>query len=153
LKLLYNGVEVIHQVLKSRLKFAILHVTSNSWPKIPVFFSCHDVPKTSPLLYATDAILETDNLTQAPTKMAYLQSFLRALCSLLLFLTCSEALKFDIEAASRGDPKGTRCIRNFVAKDTLVVVTATVDGQKGDGMVVNMHVSLQSWSLAQRNVF
>jgi p24 family protein delta-1 len=73
--------------------------------------------------------------------MAYLQSLLRTLCSLLLLVACSEALKFDIEAASRGDSKGTRCIRNFVAKDTLVVVTATVDGYKGDGMVVNMHVS------------
>ncbi|PMD23633.1 hypothetical protein NA56DRAFT_643719 [Hyaloscypha hepaticicola] len=72
--------------------------------------------------------------------MAYLQSFLRTVCSLLLFLACSEALKFDIEAASKGDAKGTRCIRNFVAKDTLVVVTATVGGYKGDGMVVNMHI-------------
>jgi hypothetical protein len=96
------------------------------------------------LLYATDAILETDNLTQAPSKMAYLQPLLRTLCSLLLFLACGEALKFDLEAASRGDAKGTRCIRNFVAKDTLVVVTATVDGYKGDGMVVNMHVSSES---------
>ena len=31
-----------------------------------------------------------------------------------------------------------------MAKDTLVVVTATVSGQKGDGQVVNMHVS-QIW--------
>lgn len=52
-----------------------------------------------------------------------------------------EALKFDIEAYSAGDRKGQRCIRNFVAKDTLVVVTATVSGYKGDGMIVNMHVS------------
>lgn len=28
-----------------------------------------------------------------------------------------------------------------MAKDTLVVVTATVSGQKGDGQTVNMHVS------------
>ncbi len=61
--------------------------------------------------------------------------------SLLLFLAYVEALKFDIEAFNAGDPKATRCIRNFVAKDTLVVVTATVDGYKGDGMIVNMHVS------------
>lgn len=72
--------------------------------------------------------------------MAYSQSFLRTLCSLLLFLACAEALKFDIEAFSQGDKKGQRCIRNFVAKDTLVVVTATVDGYKGDGMIVNMHI-------------
>lgn len=75
--------------------------------------------------------------------MAVSQSFLRIFCSLALLLTAAEALKFDIEAFSKGDPKGTRCIRNFVAKDTLVVVTATVDGYKGDGMIVNMHVSLE----------
>lgn len=67
---------------------------------------------------------------------------LYSLCSLLLlFLACAHALKFDVEAHNKGDKKGERCIRNFVAKDTLVVVTATVDGYKGDGMVVNMHVS------------
>ncbi len=66
-----------------------------------------------------------------------------------LFLAAVEALKFDIEAFSRGDPKGTRCIRNFVAKDTLVVVTATVDGYKGDGMIINMQV--RSWSRKEIN--
>lgn len=59
----------------------------------------------------------------------------------MFFLTCVHALKFDIEAFSQGDSRGKRCIRNFVAKDTLVVVTATVDGTKGDGMILNMHVS------------
>ena len=73
--------------------------------------------------------------------MAISQFFLRTLCSFILLLAAVEALKFDIEAFGRGDPKATRCIRNFVAKDTLVVVTATVDGYKGDGMVINMHVS------------
>ncbi|KAF8863652.1 hypothetical protein BDZ45DRAFT_670227 [Acephala macrosclerotiorum] len=72
--------------------------------------------------------------------MANSQSFLRMLGSLLLFLACAEALKFDIEAFVAGDARGKRCIRNFVAKDTLVVVTATVDGYKGDGMIVNMHI-------------
>lgn len=76
--------------------------------------------------------------------MAHLPAILRTLGTLLLFLACVEGLKFDIEAASRGDPRATRCIRNFVAKDTLVVVTATVDGYKGDGMVVNMHVGYTS---------
>jgi len=66
---------------------------------------------------------------------------LYSLCSLLLFLACANALKFDVEAFSQGDKRGERCIRNFVAKDTLVVVTATVGGSKGDGMVVNMQVS------------
>jgi hypothetical protein len=76
--------------------------------------------------------------------MAYSQSLLHSLCSLLVFLACADALKFDIDARSQGDKQGERCIRNFVAKDTLVVVTAIVDGFKGDGMVVNMHVS--SWA-------
>ena len=53
----------------------------------------------------------------------------------------TEALKFDLQAFGQGDHRGERCIRNFVARDTLVVVTATIDGSKGDGMVVNMHVS------------
>lgn len=73
--------------------------------------------------------------------MAFSQPILRTLCSVLFFLSCVQALKFDIEAFSKGDSRGTRCIRNFVAKDTLVVVTATVDGTKGDGMILNMHVS------------
>ena len=53
----------------------------------------------------------------------------------LLFVQLSAALKFDIVAG-----KGERCIRNFVLKDQLVVVTAIVDGQRGDGQMVNMHV-------------
>jgi len=57
-----------------------------------------------------------------------------------LFLACANALKFDVEAFSKGDKRGERCIRNFVARDTLVVVTATLGGNKGDGMIVNMHV-------------
>lgn len=74
--------------------------------------------------------------------MARSQSILYTLCSFLYFLASVEALKFDVEAFSKGDKRGERCIRNFVARDTLVVVTATVDGSKGDGMVVNMHVSI-----------
>lgn len=57
------------------------------------------------------------------------------LLSLLPFLSC--ALKFDLAAESRPQE---RCIRNFVNKDTLVVVTATVGGSKGDGQKVDMHV-------------
>lgn len=65
---------------------------------------------------------------------------------LLLFalLPFSWALKFDLQAYPGHSSKHERCIRNFVAKDTLVVVTATVSGQKGDGQVVNMHVSTLS---------
>lgn len=73
--------------------------------------------------------------------MAFTQSLLYSLYSLLLLLACAEALKFDVQAYSRGDRKGERCIRNFVARDTLVVVTATIDGTKGDGMNLDMHVS------------
>ncbi|RDL39042.1 Uncharacterized protein BP5553_03382 [Venustampulla echinocandica] len=72
--------------------------------------------------------------------MAYLPSLLHALCSVVLFLACAEALKFDIDATSRNDRSRVRCIRNFVARDTLVVVTATVDGYKGDGMKVDMEI-------------
>ena len=69
-----------------------------------------------------------------------LSSFLR-LVFVLALLPFSWALKFDLQAFPGHSAKHERCIRNFVAKDTLVVVTATVSGQKGDGQVVNMHVS------------
>lgn len=52
------------------------------------------------------------------------------LCLLLQF---SFALKFDLEAHSGYSGKNERCIRNFVNKDTLVVVTATIGGNKGEG--------------------
>jgi len=62
---------------------------------------------------------------------------------LLLVLPFSSALKFDIIAQHGHSAKNERCIRNFVNKDTLVVVTATVSGKKGDGQQVNMHVCHQ----------
>ena len=52
----------------------------------------------------------------------------------------SFALKFDLAAHTGHDSRYERCVRNFVSKDTLVLVTAIVDGQKGDGQLVNMHV-------------
>ena len=58
---------------------------------------------------------------------------------LLALLPLSWALKFDI-SAHLGHNKNERCIRNFVQRDTLVVVTAISDGSKGDGQVVDMHV-------------
>lgn len=58
----------------------------------------------------------------------------------LLFIPLATALKFDISAHANS-AKYERCIRNFVSTDTLVVVTAIVSGTKGDGQVVNMHVS------------
>ncbi|OAA33808.1 ERV25 protein [Moelleriella libera RCEF 2490] len=66
---------------------------------------------------------------------------LRWLASLLLVVGAAHALKFDLIAHSGSEnQKKERCIRNFVGQETLVVVTATVDGYKGDGMVINMHV-------------
>ena len=66
------------------------------------------------------------------------------LCSYVLFLISLplvSALKFDV-AAHHGheSAKYERCIRNFVAKDQLVVVTANVDGNRGDGQQLNLHV-------------
>ncbi|KAL2017995.1 hypothetical protein VTK56DRAFT_1375 [Thermocarpiscus australiensis] len=74
--------------------------------------------------------------------MARVPSLLQHVCSLLLLLAVgSQALKFDIQAGSGHDKHSRRCIRNFAGKDVLVVVTAIVDGYKGDGMQVNMHIS------------
>ncbi|KAI9644207.1 vesicle coat component [Ciborinia camelliae] len=72
--------------------------------------------------------------------MAYTKSFLQTLCGFFLILAVAEALKFDIDAHPRGDMHSERCIRNFVTKDTLVVVTATVDGSLSDGMQIDMHI-------------
>ncbi|KAL8946134.1 MAG: hypothetical protein Q9183_007946, partial [Haloplaca sp. 2 TL-2023] len=56
------------------------------------------------------------------------------------FLPFSSALKFDLQAHTGHANKYERCIRNFVARDTLVLVTAIVGGMKGDGKTVNMHI-------------
>jgi hypothetical protein len=68
--------------------------------------------------------------------------------SLLLLLAAvpfTTALKFDIEAhPGHESARYERCIRNFVAKDQLVVVTAIVSGSRGDGQMLNMHVSRPS---------
>lgn len=58
---------------------------------------------------------------------------------LFVFVQLASALKFDLVATSGGG-KNERCIRNFVSKDQLVVVTAIVGGTKGDGQKVNVHV-------------
>jgi hypothetical protein len=60
--------------------------------------------------------------------------------ALLLFLGVADALKFDLQAHPHHNVKNERCIRNFVARETLVVVTATVSGYRGDGQMVNIHV-------------
>ena len=71
-----------------------------------------------------------------------MKSFLN-LVVVLLLLPFSYALKFDLIAQAGHSAKNERCIRNFVGKDTLVVVTAIVSGNRGDGQMVNMHVGFQ----------
>jgi len=78
------------------------------------------------------------------TAMAFSHSISHFLCGLLLFIAVAESLKFDLQAYHHHEKKSERCIRNFVSKDTLVVVTAIVGGSKGDGMTVNMHVRRSS---------
>ncbi|KAF4121091.1 p24 family protein delta-1 [Geosmithia morbida] len=73
--------------------------------------------------------------------MAFPRSILNVLCSLLVLIGAVDALKLDVTAhTGRETQKKERCVRNFVAKDTLVVVTAIVSGTKGDGMMVNIHI-------------
>ena len=74
--------------------------------------------------------------------MAVLKNLLYSMLVLLTASPISWALKFDLVAHMGNEHKSERCIRNFVGKDTLVLVTAIVDGSKGDGQVVNMHVRL-----------
>lgn len=62
---------------------------------------------------------------------------------LAFLLPLVSALKFDLQAhPGHESASKERCIRNFVAKNQLVVVTTTVSGNRGDGMIVNMHVSI-----------
>lgn len=66
---------------------------------------------------------------------------LRLFQLLVLLAPLAAALKFDLHAVNSHDSaRHERCIRNFVAKDQLVVVTATLDGYRGDGQTVNMHI-------------
>ena len=67
----------------------------------------------------------------------------------LLVVQLATALKFDLPATS-GHGKNERCIRNLVSKDQLVVVTAIVSGQKGDGQKVNMHVRV-NWCFGEEH--
>ncbi|KAF2840067.1 hypothetical protein M501DRAFT_991111 [Patellaria atrata CBS 101060] len=70
--------------------------------------------------------------------MEPLSSFLQCL---LLLLPIVAALKFDIQAhPGHESARYERCIRNFVAKEQLVVVTAHVSGYKGDGQTLNLHI-------------
>src|SRR5436305_8024858 len=78
--------------------------------------------------------------------MAIFRSLLTLLLGVLLFfLGVADALKFDLQANPHHNTKNERCIRNCVAKETLVVVTATVSGYRGDGQMVNIHVCNMHW--------
>jgi hypothetical protein len=73
-----------------------------------------------------------------------MEQLFRLLSCLLLLIAVplASALKFDIHAVQQHDAaRHERCIRNFVAKDQLVVVTTIVSGSRGDGQTLNMHVS------------
>ncbi|PNY29869.1 ERV25 protein [Tolypocladium capitatum] len=61
------------------------------------------------------------------------------LCGLLLLACAADALKFELPAHPESHNQ-KKCIQNFVGHGTLVVVTATVDGSKGDGMTVNIYI-------------
>ncbi|KAL1997230.1 hypothetical protein VTN49DRAFT_7377 [Thermomyces lanuginosus] len=65
---------------------------------------------------------------------------MRQIISILLCLLVSlgSALKFEVPATQ---PATQRCIRNFVSAGQLVVVTAIVSGNRGDGQVMNMHIT------------
>jgi hypothetical protein len=63
----------------------------------------------------------------------------RSALILLLSSHLATALKFDL-IAQPPHSRNERCIRNFVNRNTLVVVTAILDGSRGDGQIVNMHV-------------
>lgn len=89
----------------------------------------------------------TSAISSPGTKMRAPSMQLGRVLSLLLFfvLPFSSALKFDLLAHPGGHSNKERCIRNFVGRDTLVLVTAIVGGQKGDGQLVNMQVRSMSW--------
>ncbi|KAK7522338.1 endoplasmic reticulum vesicle protein 25 precursor [Phyllosticta citriasiana] len=72
-----------------------------------------------------------------------MDSFLRALSYLLLFVSLPfvNALKFEIAAfPDHISASKERCIRNFVLRDQLVVVTTISDGYRGDGQMLNIHI-------------
>lgn len=72
-----------------------------------------------------------------------METLFRYLSCLLLLATIplASALKFDIQAhPGHESARHERCIRNFVAKEQLVVVTGIISGFRGDGQTLNMHI-------------
>lgn len=68
-----------------------------------------------------------------------LRSIALLLC-LVSYLQIAWALKFEMAAHTGHDAKYSKCIRNYAAQDTLVVVTATTDGFRGDGQTLSMTI-------------
>jgi hypothetical protein len=101
-----------------------LHSISRSWT----------VPKSS-VTFAITALVPSRVISPPASSM----HVLRRVLILLFSFHLAVALKFDL-IAQPPHSKNERCIRNFVNRDTLVVVTAILDGSRGDGQVVNMHV-------------
>lgn len=82
------------------------------------------------------------NRLSLPT-LSHLDSTMLALQLLLAALPLAACLKFDIQAhPGHESASKERCIRNFVGRDQLVVVTVTASGSRGDGQTLNMHVRL-----------
>jgi hypothetical protein len=71
--------------------------------------------------------------------------FLAFVTHLFLPIALTQALKFELYAQPQAELT-PRCIRNFVGADTLVVVTAIVSGNKGDGQRVNIDVCPMGYS-------
>uniref|UniRef100_A0A060SWI8 ARAD1A01804p n=1 Tax=Blastobotrys adeninivorans TaxID=409370 RepID=A0A060SWI8_BLAAD len=55
-----------------------------------------------------------------------------------LLIQCVAAVKFNVEANRQGSTP--RCIRDFVARDTLVTVKVKSSGYPGDGQTLNVYV-------------
>jgi hypothetical protein len=104
---------------------------------------CHTPPEYKLRLrniVSRNSTTDRKSMIMAPATSRY-SSIVELILILLIVLPFSQALKFDLVAHSGHSSKNERCIRNFVNKDTLVVVTAIISGNRGDGQVVNMHVS------------
>jgi hypothetical protein len=77
-----------------------------------------------------------------PFSLDWIAAVMLALKLLVAFaLPLVSALKFDIKADHTGESiLKERCIRNFAAKDQLVVVTIKTSGSRGDGQMLQVHV-------------
>lgn len=69
-----------------------------------------------------------------------MRSFQFFLLAFLALMPLVSAVKFAVESKPKGHPP--RCIRDFVNKGKMVVVKITTSGERGDGQVLNLHVSL-----------